>query len=167
VLSGDEFGHLFSDFEQFAYRLETLPEYRIAGEVERRAKFAAGAPPEPSPWVKTVAAATAAGRTVQRVRLVPELTDYLRFEFTWGYPFSSEAGERISVLEPAQVTDVDLPGDYWLFDGKYVVLMHYDEEGGLTRRELIEADVETYVRSREVAQSRAVPWAEWWSRQQG
>lgn len=167
MLTGQEFGQMFSDFEHSAYRLEILPAYRVPSETERLRQFAEGLPPEPSSWVATVRAATRAGKAMRRVRLVPELTEYLRFEFTWGYPFNSEAGEQISVIEPADVADIQLPGDYWLLDDRTVVLMHYDTDGTITGRELLDGGVEPYRRYRDLALARSTPWADWWGKHQG
>ena len=38
-----DFAHLFTHFERSAFRLETLPEYRVAGEWDEFARFLAGA----------------------------------------------------------------------------------------------------------------------------
>ncbi len=50
-------------------------------------------------WITLVRDRTAAGCTMQRVHVVKEpITDYLRFELTWGYQPNVDAGEDIGIV---------------------------------------------------------------------
>ena len=143
-LSRAEFSHLFSSFSTSAFRLETLPEYRVEGEAEELALFLQGKPLPPDGnegWCRIVAAATQAGKRMQRVHVIPRrLTPYLRFEIEWGYLYSAEAGEEILLLphdSPDQVFGTWPLHDFWVFDDRIYVRMHYDEAGGFLFASLV------------------------------
>ena len=125
VMEAPEFGKLFETFRASAFRLETVPEHRVAEEAKAFAAFLEGRPLPPArerEWLGFVASSRAAGKTVERVHLVGgELTPYLRFE--WGYAYSAEAGEEIFLLEHPDPQRLfgDLPvHDSWLFDDAVV-----------------------------------------------
>jgi hypothetical protein len=158
-----ELGELFETFHSSAFRLETLPEYRVPQDVEPLQRFRAGEPPPASwrqrPWLTTVRDAVARGARMQRVRVVPTpLTEYIRFQFAWGYPANNAAGEDIAIL------DYGVPGllteDYWLFDDALVVRLDYDHEGRFLRPVVVE-DAEPYRRCRNLAVAHAMPFGEY------
>lgn len=66
-----------------------------------------------------VAGGKAAGRLIERVRLVSEaLTEYTRFEFT-GYRENIAAREKVRVVPRAALADADqgwASEDFWIFD---------------------------------------------------
>src|ERR1700680_4326337 len=118
----DDFAHLFTNFEWSAFRLETLPEYRVAGEWDEFARFLAGGSRPTglnAEWLEMIARATSSGKVFERVHAVPSvLTPYLHFEFAWGYAHSARVGERIFILENDDPRSLfgDLPFvDFWLF----------------------------------------------------
>lgn len=131
-----EFRALFDTFEHSVFRLETLQAYQGSRERELLADFLAGKPRPAdrlkADWTAMIAANAQAGKSVQRVHVVREpLTDYLRFELTWGYEPNAEAGEDIRIVS---VHDGGWPPelpqrDYWLFDAAKLYDMHYDPEG--------------------------------------
>jgi len=162
----DEFGKLFETFRSLAFRLETLPEYRVPQDVESLRLFREGQPPPESrrerPWLQTIRNANARGARMQRVRVIRgALTEYQRFQFAWGYPDNLAAGEDIRIL------DQDVPGvldhDYWLFDDATVVRMDYDNEGQFLRPVVVD-DVALYRRCGDVALAHAVPFSDYLSR---
>jgi hypothetical protein len=63
-----------------------------------------------------------AGKLFQRVHVVTSpLSDYLKYEFAWGYVFNARAGEDIRILDLAHQADPGLPAhDSWLFDNTTV-----------------------------------------------
>jgi hypothetical protein len=153
-------------FSASAFRLETLPEYRVAGEAEELALYLRGKPLPPDGnegWCEIVAAATRAGKRMQRVHVVPRrLTPYLRFEIEWGYLYSAEAGEEILLLphdSPGQVFGTWPPHDFWVFDDRIHVRMHYDGIGGFLFASLVGApgEVEAYRCAKAVALAHAMP----------
>lgn len=160
-MKGDELGKLFETFTASAFRLETLPEYRVPQDVESLRLFRDGQPRpawrDERPWLETVRNAIARGARMQRVRLVSRpLTEYQRFQFSWGYVENSEAGEEIAILDhvPAGMVSME---DFWLFDDSLVVRLDYDHEGRFLRPVVVE-DAEPYRRCRDLALAAAVPF---------
>jgi hypothetical protein len=156
---------MFASFRRTAFRLETLPAYSVAEEQEAFTAWREGkAPPawlRNRKWLSMVADATAAGKSMQRVRVVRRpLSDYIRFELEWGYPSNIGAGEDIRILELRD--DVaELPDhDFWLFDDAVAVRMDYDDEGRFLRPVEV-SDAEPYRRGRDIALRRAVPLENW------
>ena len=136
-LTGDDFNDLFRYFTRTAVRLETQPVYTVAEERESVAEFLAG---EPRPvtefgfyatWLAKIRAATAAGKRVERVRVLDEPpTDYQRWE-VWSGRFNAAAGETIRYLSRARAVEIGLPvdHDWWLFDGEKLAVMRFRRPG--------------------------------------
>ena len=165
-MNTDEFGKLFETFRSSAFRLETLPEYRVSQDVESLRLFREGQPPPESrrerPWLQTIRNANARGARMQRVRVIRgALTEYQRFQFAWGYPDNLAAGEDIRIL------DHDVRGllseDYWLFDDALVIRLDYDDEGRFLRPVVVD-DVVPCRRCRDVALTHAVPFSDYLTR---
>lgn len=83
--------------------------------------------------------AAAAGRRFARVRVVsPPLNDYSRFG-VWCAQFTNAAGEDIRYLIRDEARVAGLPDDdYWLFDSRKLVRMHFDELDRFLGGEIIE-----------------------------
>ena len=83
--------------------------------------------------------ATAEGRRFARVRVVSvPLTDYSRFG-VWCAQFTNGAGEDIRYLERDKAGVEGLPNhDYWLFDSRLLVRMHFDDDDHFLGGEVIE-----------------------------
>lgn len=81
--------------------------------------------------------ATAVGRRFTRVRVVTlPLTDYSRFG-VWCAQFTNDAGEDIRYLDRARAAG--LPShDYWLFDSRKLVRMHFDDDDVFLGGEVVE-----------------------------
>lgn len=132
----EEFGALFHSYEHSVFRLETLQVYRGQRDLDLLSQFLAGQPKPSDPiktqWTSMIASNVRAGKAVQRVHVVREpLTDYLRFELTWGYEPNAAAGEDVRIIAIAEHEPwpVDLAQhDYWLFDSAELYDMHYDRD---------------------------------------
>ena len=141
ALTAPEFDALFDGFVATVVRLEALPAYAVGGaEQERLHAYHAGrARPlrtvRTDPWLARIAVSTVtAGKAWARLRVVDEpLTDYQRYQLA-SYRESQVVGEEIRIARRAVVGDVG--PDFWLFDDRLVVLMHYHPDGRLDRREL-------------------------------
>lgn len=88
------------------------------------------------------------------------LTDYIRYEFSWGFVYNVEAGEDIRVLDRTDQSGPELPDhDFWLFDDTTVVKLLYRPDGTQIVRELLEhPDLDAYLRWRDVAWQAAIPF---------
>ncbi|MGI8506075.1 MAG: DUF6879 family protein [Solirubrobacteraceae bacterium] len=79
-----------------------------------------------------VAAATAQGRSIERVRIFARpLTDYTRFEFA-AYSDNIAAGEKVRVIDRSLLRMEDRSWaneDFWIFDDEIVVILRYDPRG--------------------------------------
>lgn len=134
---------LFDNYSTTVFRLETLPTYKIASEQAAVSQFLrSGTVPFDYniEWLDFVREEIAAGKSMQRLRLVHEpLTDYERFELTAAYPKNVNMGEdiRIAYLTPPAHAE-----DFWAFDNRWVVHMNYSASGeylGSTVADLDEA----------------------------
>lgn len=138
----DEFDALFDQFKRTAFRLETLPAYRVGGqEAAALAAWSEGRPrPERSvrtqPWLARVAATTAQGKRWRRLRVLDEpLTDYQRYQLTSGsYLESMACGDETLLITPTVHEQwVRRIGDFWLFDHgeatERAVAMNYSADG--------------------------------------
>lgn len=83
--------------------------------------------------------ATAEGRHFSRVRVVSmPLSDYSRFGL-WAAQFTSDAGEDIRYVTRDEAQKAELPNhDYWLFDSRKLVRMHFGDEDRFLGGEIIE-----------------------------
>lgn len=83
--------------------------------------------------------ATSKGRRFTRVRVVSlPITDYSRFG-VWCAQFTNGAGEDIRYLSRDRADAEQLPNhDYWLFDSRKLVRMHFDDADAFLGGEVIE-----------------------------
>ena len=148
---------LWSTFQRSAFRLETLPEYRVPDEVGRQELYLSGAPMPAgynADWHADIRSWAAQGKVLQRVRVVrPPLTDYQRRQFDWGYPGNLQAGEDTRVLDGSTADELGLPRwDFWFFDDQVVHRMNYAEDGTYLGGETLpDADPAEFRRYRELA----------------
>jgi hypothetical protein len=131
MLLGEEFNQLFRTFQHTAFRLEVRDTYDASYENESLRKFLAGEPddlPWMQDWLAMIRDATSKGRRFRRVRVVSwPLTDYSRFG-VWCARFTNAAGEDIRYLTRDRAQAEGLPEhDYWLFDSRKLVRMHFDD----------------------------------------
>ena len=90
-------------------------------------------------WLDLLREATAKGRLVARVRVVSlPLTDYSSFG-VWCAQFTGGAGEDIRYLDRAEAQAAGLPNhDYWLFDSRLLLRMHFDDHDAFLGGETVE-----------------------------
>jgi uncharacterized protein DUF6879 len=156
-----DLGELLSSFQRSAFRLETLDRYTIPGEEAwleafRRDGSIPDLTPETYPWLKLVADATAAGRTVQRIHIVGQPpSEYVRWELGM-YRLLAAAGEDVRIADRARHPELgDLGSDFWLFDDTMVAVMRYDRKGRYLGAEVAD-DAAPYLAQRDLALSRSV-----------
>jgi len=159
------------NFKRLAFRLETLPEYRVEQEAEWFAEWQrSGNAPELTPdndsWCKLIAEARSSGRRMQRVRLVTTpLTDYERFELAT-FRDSVAAGEEIRVChreswERIETADNN-PSDFWLFDDETIIMLNYDAEGRFQGTK--DGVSSICIRQRDLAMEHSIPLADFLQR---
>ncbi|NEC67448.1 DUF6879 family protein [Streptomyces sp. SID9727] len=169
--SSKSLGEWLKDFEREAFRLETLDDYSTSGGMEAYRAFLAGEPqPESyrtSGWITTVGNAVRSGKRIYRVHILARpLTDYLRFELSWGYRRNMTAGEDFYILDTTTQGNpiADAP-DFWMFDERAVGKMSYTSDGEYTGSEFLgENQLPTYLKFRNKAMEHAVPFTEWWAK---
>ena len=168
-LEGEAWSRYFRDFASSAFRLELHQLYTMPGEADELRRFRAGEQPPADyhyGWLDTMANARRAGKTVRRVRVVRRpLTDYIRYEFAWGFVYNVEAGEDIRVLDLTDHLGPKLPDhDFWLFDDTTVVKLLYRPDGTQIGRELLaNPDLDAYLSWRDAAWQAAVPFRDYWA----
>lgn len=168
--SSKSLGDWLKDFEREAFRLETLDDYSQSGGVDAYQAFLAGkSQPEEyktAGWLTTVGNAVQAGKRVYRVHVLSRpLTDYLRFELSWGYRRNMTAGEEFFILDTTtQENPIPEAPDFWLFDNETVGAMSYDGEGKYLGVDFHGEDrMAEFQRYRDTAMAAAVPFPEWWA----
>lgn len=127
-----------------AFHLELKDHYEADYEHDPIARWLRGEPDDHAwakPWLDRVRLATAAGKTVRRVRVVTEpLSDYIRWEHAVTR-LNQEAGEDIRWLPRHLVPrDIQFPvagNDFWLFDDQVVTVGHFDHNGRVLGSELV------------------------------
>ena len=162
--------YIDSRFSATLFRLETLDRYDVGSNGDDYERYLAGEPgptmSRKGPWMEHIRGEVARGLYTNRVHVVRgPLTDYLRFEFEWGYVYNAEAGERIRIVDLAEQPYPDglLDEDFWVIDGRDVVRMFYDAEGSYLGAEPVpDADKAGYLRCETVAWAAGVAFADYW-----
>jgi hypothetical protein len=153
-------------FTRSAWRLELLPEYDDPVTRENIRLWRAGKTQGEDIrvyWDAVIRDAREAGKTITRVHVVDEMTEYLAFEFDF-YRGSVEAGEDIRILPTSLTPGLDLPTfDFWLLDSEEpharVAVQYYGLRGAWLRAEIVTEPgfVADCCRWRDAAMSRAIP----------
>lgn len=163
----EDLGTLFETFRRSAFRLEARDDYNVPDEAERMAAFLEGRElptrtVATDDWLALVAAATAMGRHMVRVRVLGKpLTDYTRFELAV-YPENIAAGEEVRLVEREALTqraDDAWDEDFWLFDEQTVAVLRYDAEGRFLGVEE-GTDIDWYRRIEREALARSVDFGD-------
>ncbi|MDT0438126.1 MULTISPECIES: DUF6879 family protein [Streptomyces] len=142
VIGRDEFSALFGKFEHTAWRLETRRRYASDERGDRWRQFAETGvlddDPQGSDWFRAIADRVAAGKRIERVRLVDDPPTVGQRYLLESAKRNIAAGEDIRSLWRAEAERLRLPAeDFWLFDSRIVALMHFDDEDRLKHVELI------------------------------
>ncbi|MGX9873347.1 DUF6879 family protein [Streptomyces cellulosae] len=171
-LDGEDWQAKFREFRTEAWRLETLPIYRVPQEADEFSRFLAGerfpGPYEDS-WTAMIRQCKESGGSVGRVHILTRpLSDYVRFEFERYYRHQAPIGEDIRILDVTERNN-PLPDvqDFWMFDRSTIVLMHYEEDGTQIGRELYEGDPAPFIEYQRIAVAESVPFLEYAERVTG
>src|SRR6266540_3511367 len=136
LLTGEDFNQLFRDFQRSAFHLETQDEYGVADEQEPFRKWLNGEPDDYEwlrEWHELIKAATSAGKSVSRARIITEpVTDYIRFEHAMSR-FNIEAGEQIFWVPRQRTGHITFPEhDFWLLDDELLAFNVFSADGEKT-----------------------------------
>ncbi|MEW1724068.1 DUF6879 family protein [Streptomyces sp. NPDC093109] len=151
------FGDYFTGFEHTAWRLETRRGYASDRAGEKYACFVAGEPlPDNSdrPWAANIRVQTSLGKRVERVRLVDRPPTQGQLFLLAAAAGNNAAGEDIRNMWRPRAEALALPADdFWLFDSRRALLLHFDDEDEYLGSELIEdpARIVRYCRFRDAA----------------
>jgi hypothetical protein len=160
-------------FQAEAFRLETLDVYGVSRLGGHFRAFLDGEPqPEEfrnSPWVSTIRRAIQSGKRMYRVHILARpLTDYLRYELSWGYQRNMAAGEEFFILDTtSQPNPLEKVSDFWMFDESTVEIMNYEPDGKYVGSETLpQGRTPEFIDFRDIAMVHAVPFSEWWEKYQ-
>jgi hypothetical protein len=132
-ITGADLSRLNGSFTSSMVHLETRDVYGTDVELPHLARWARGEPDDHT-WLEAYCAKirgqVAAGRTARRAKVVSEpLSDYQRWAHSITPPLV-DAGEDIAWVPRQAVSTLCLPGnDYYLFDDRQVVFLHYAGSG--------------------------------------
>jgi hypothetical protein len=167
LVTGEAFDDLFRQFQHSARKFECRRSYGVPEEDEPFQLFLAGKDPGLDwfrPWLDLMAAQHAAGKLIQRVRVIDEPpSDYLRFEL-WGTAHNIAAGEDIRYLPRAVADTLSLPQlDFWLFDARTLAVLNFDDDGRPLGARMVDdpSAVVTYAAAFDAAWHHAVPFADY------
>ncbi|MEU6279718.1 DUF6879 family protein [Streptomyces sp. NPDC047028] len=166
LIGPDEFARLFETFEYSAWHLETRRGYASDREDLGYAEFLrTGTAPMDlgSSWCANIRRQTSAGKYVGRVRIVDNPPAEGQ-QFLLSYAACNAAtGEDVRNLWREDAQRLHLPDeDFWLFDSRLVVVLHFDHEDVLGDLEIITepAVVLRYCQVRDAAVHGSVPYDE-------
>lgn len=132
-ITAEEFDGLVRSFGATAIHLETRDGYGTAVELPHMATWRAGDPDDlvwMADYCGTVREHVAAGRSIRRARIISEpLSEYQRWSHSIAHALV-DAGEEIHWVPRRHVSSIAMPGnDYYLFDDRLVLFLHYTGEG--------------------------------------
>ncbi|MET9181664.1 DUF6879 family protein [Kitasatospora aureofaciens] len=167
VLIGlDEFDDLFTTFQHTTYRLETRRRYRSDEQSETYRQFTAGQAPDwdlETPWCRSRREQSALGKRFERVRIMDNPPTPGQRYLLNNSERNGMVGEDIRYLWRADAERLGLPEeDAWLFDSRFIALLHFDSDDDLIHVELITDPVRVAraCQERDAAWHYAVPHRE-------
>ncbi|MGH4019260.1 MAG: DUF6879 family protein [Pseudonocardiaceae bacterium] len=162
----DELKAEFDRMEREAFRLQQYQSYAGVKGPEWEA-WQAGKPlpvitQENHPFLKKVAAYTAAGLRVYDVHIVEwPLVEYTRYALAVIPRSKWDGSESFMVDRDAHPDLATLTEDFWMFDEQRVAVMRYDEQERFMEAADPTEPIETYIARRDLAMKYAVPFEQW------
>uniref|UniRef100_A0AAU2V9K1 DUF6879 domain-containing protein n=1 Tax=Streptomyces sp. NBC_00003 TaxID=2903608 RepID=A0AAU2V9K1_9ACTN len=156
------FGDYFHAFEHTAWRLETRRGYASDRRSPRWARWQSGEDISlysGSAWRDNISAQVAAGKRFERVRLVDEPPTEGQLFLLASAVGNNAAGEDIRNLWRSEAQKLKLPAeDFWLFDSRLALLLHFDDADEYVGAELVEDPVRIvrYCQVRDAAWHHAI-----------
>jgi hypothetical protein len=141
------------DFRKEAFRLETMPKYQMADNLEKYHSYVAGQPAwdyTDNQWHQKLHQWVGQEKKrVYRLRLLPdEWTPYINFQIDWEYRHNARAGEEFFLIHQSDFLARygEVPGDFWILDGKTMLTMNFDDNGRLLGAEKHDSVPTPYLR---------------------
>ncbi|MFC1429536.1 DUF6879 family protein [Streptacidiphilus sp. N1-3] len=166
-ITNDRFDELFRTFQHTAWRWETQRGYDSDRQSPAYQAFLRGEEAvrdRRRPWLVNIAAQVREGKRIERVRVLDNPpTEGQRFLLS-GAPYNIDAGEDIRHLDRAKAEELRLPeDDFWLFDSRLLLRMHFDDQQRWLGAEAVEepAEVLTACQIRDAAWHHAIPHAQY------
>ncbi|MFJ2438915.1 MULTISPECIES: DUF6879 family protein [unclassified Streptomyces] len=156
------FADYFTEFEHTAWRLETRRGYASDRAGAKYARFLARETlPDDSdrPRGANIRVQTGLGKRVERVRIVDRPPTQGQLFLLAAAATNNAAGEDIRNLWRPRAEALGLPEeDFWLFDSRRALLLHFDDEDEYLGSELVEdpAHIVRYCRIRDAAWHHAL-----------
>ncbi|CAM5628479.1 hypothetical protein SALBM135S_05805 [Streptomyces alboniger] len=164
LITPEEFGRLFTTFEHTAWHLETRRGYASDREDPDYAAFLHTGRVTwdlDSEWNENIKRQTDAGKRVGRVRVVDQPpTEGQRFLLAYG-AVNAAAGEEVGCLWRTDAQRIGAPDeDFWIFDSRIVVILHFSDTDELGSYEAITepAEIVRYSITRDAAVHHAIPY---------
>ncbi|MEU7155174.1 DUF6879 family protein [Streptomyces chrestomyceticus] len=160
-----EVASLFDDFEHTAWRLESRESYESDRQSDEYRAFFVGQPVEEDltdPYYVARRRQAEEGKRFERVRVVDEPPTEGQQYLLHRARFNIAAGEDIRHLTRTTAESLGLPrSDFWLFDSRILIVMHFDEADRMLGVERTEdpARVLEACQVRDAAWHHAVPHA--------
>ena len=153
-------------------RVQTRDLYAVASDGEDFRRYVEGLRFEPSQarqdWAAKLRVDADSGQVRRNVHVVVEpLSQYLAFQFEWGYQYNAAAGQDIRILVadsgPAAAHLMQV-GDFTVVEHKDVVCNRYSDDGRFLGAVQASSDAaQVHAALAELAWERAVPFGEWWA----
>ncbi|WP_367134831.1 MULTISPECIES: DUF6879 family protein [Streptomyces] len=155
------FGNYFRDFRYTAWRLETRRAYASDRVSKRYAQFQNGERLgiEPSAWSDNIRVQVRQGKRIERVRLVDNPPTQGQLFLLASAVNNITAGEDIRNMWRSDAEKFGLPAvDFWLFDSRLGLILHFDEADEYLGSELVEdpARIAGYCQVRDAAWHHAI-----------
>ncbi|HEY1967244.1 MAG TPA: hypothetical protein VGH89_04815 [Pseudonocardia sp.] len=153
-------------------RVQTLDRYNVPSDHGNYERYLRGEPkfisPEVADWYRELSADAEVGKIWRNVHVVRlPLTDYLCYQFEYGYVRNTAAGQVIRVVDTDAHPEAELlfdVGDFYVFEGADILHMRYDEEGHfLGGAGSGASSTKGYVALAELAWRMGTPFADWWA----
>lgn len=167
IIDLDEFGELFRTFQHSTWRLETRRRYASDEATGTYRRFTETGDSkwelDDAEYGEMIRTQTVQGKRVERVRIMDRPPTVGQLYLLDNAKHNSTFGENIRNLSREEADRLQLPAaDFWLFDGRLVALLRFDDDDQLVDVELITepAEVVRYSRIREAAWHYAVPHEE-------
>jgi hypothetical protein len=147
-------------------RVENRRAYAAASDGGDFARFLAGEaePKEGAAWQDRLRASTQAGKLWTKLHVIEDdrPSPYEQYEASWGFRYTTRAGEVVKILSVEPGTLADVP-DFWVVDHEHVMRMTYDDAGRFAHAQPVTGpDAATYRALARLMWSQGQLFEAWW-----